>query len=180
MRSPRSTPFSLALSRTFSILVTLATAAIGRQLLIEGTRLRQENARLVGPAGPDFSTFFVTLGGYLVLLFVLPLLWATIAVWRRKVTAAIVLAMIGLLYVIPFGFRISAPHGGRGHVPTIPLGASIGYAALLVAWALASIKAAIDLKPRRAQPPGFRTVPPPLPRPLPNFNIINDLPVDQD
>ena len=182
MQRPRPMPFSLALSRSLGVVITLATAAIGRQLLMEGKRLELENARVVGPAGPDFHSFFVTLGAYVVLVLVVPLLWATIAAWRRKLTAAVVLALICLLYIVPkLGPQITASHVTPTKAPVIPYGAVFGYAALLVAWAVTSIKAAIDLRPRPVDNDyNFTSGPPPLPTSRLDFQVIDDLPKDDD
>jgi hypothetical protein len=55
----------------------------------------------------------------------------------------------------------------------------LAYCGLLVACAIAGIKAAIDLKRGRAQPHGFPVVPPPFPPALPDPDATDDLPADE-
>jgi hypothetical protein len=181
----RPTPFSLALTRALSIPVTLATAAIGRELLLAGARLKGANAHVVGPAGPDFSSFFnslfVTLEAYLVCAVVIPLLWGTIGVWRRSHSGALLLAVVCLLCAAP-AIRSVLESSRDARTPAvIPPWALIAYAALAIACAVAAINAAADIRPVPAHDEqAFPVGPPPLPTARPDFHVIDDLPKDED
>lgn len=82
----RPTPDSsaLALTRTLLVVAIIVSAAIGRHQLMEGKRLEQKNAQIVGPAGPDFSAFTTTLSGYVMLALSGLILLVTIVVWLRS------------------------------------------------------------------------------------------------
>jgi len=181
----RPTPFSLALTRALSIPLTLATAAIGRELFLDAARLKGAHADVVGPAGPDFHFFFVTVGAYLhaylVCAIVIPLLWGTIGVWRRSYSGVLILATVCMLCsssAIPW---VLGPSQDARKPPVIPTGALIGYAALAVACAVAAINAATDIRPAPVHDEhAFPVSPPPLPTSRPEFHVIDDLPKDED
>jgi hypothetical protein len=58
--------------------------------------------------------------------------------------------------------------------------AAIAYVILLLACAIAGFIAATDLKDENAQPPGFPVFPPPRLGALPDFDVIDDLPRNED
>jgi hypothetical protein len=70
--------------------------------------------------------------------------------------------------------------GSGGRFSEQASAAWVAYAALLVASAVASTKAAIDLYSQPAEMTGFAPLPPPPPAPLPDFNIVDDRPADGD
>jgi hypothetical protein len=185
-RHPAS--FSLALARVLSILIILATVAIGRQLLTEAAQLKRQEAAFVGPGLPEFRSFFVKLDAYGILVVVIPLmLWATIGMWRRSCWDAVLLAIVCLLCSVPaiaFAMAASSPPSPQGarKPPVIPSGLLIGYVALAWACAAAAIKASIDIRPASVYSGNAFPVvaPPPLPTSRPDFDVVDDLPTDRD
>jgi hypothetical protein len=184
MSDRHPTSFSLALARLLSILIILATVAIGRQLLTEAAQLKRQEAAFVGPGLPEFRSFFVRLDGYGVLVFVIPMLWATIGMWRRSRYDAVLLAMLCLLCSVPaiiFAMAGSSSQSPR-KPPVISSGILIGYVALAWACAIAAIKTSIDMRLAPVYSGHAFTVvaPPPLPTSRPDFNVVDDLPKDRD
>ena len=192
MPDRRPASVSLALARVLSILIILATLAIGRQLLTEAAELKRQEAAFVGPGLPEFRSIFVKLDAYGILVVVIPLmLWPTIGMWRRSRYDAVFLAIVCLLCSVPaiaFAMAASSPPSSPSSsqrtrtAPVIPSGLLIGYVALAWSCAAAAIKASIDMRSApvysgHAFP--VVVVPPPLPTSRPEFHVVDDLPKDE-
>lgn len=165
MRQADPAPISVIITRVLAILVTIVPVAWGILLLMGGIHFFRHPQPSNGnwpEIFPEYLLLFVC--GWFVLGFAAFMALTTIGVWRRKRWAAAVLAALCVLALA----LIAAFH--------IPL--YDAYIVLLLICAIFSTKAAFDLNGSSAKRFDFPLGPPPLPPPLPDFDIVDDLPKD--
>ena len=182
MRGVHSDPISLVLARWLSLLVTGLPLVGGAWLLASGV-VSARDARDPGPANwPDLDGVFTAFGGCVLLTLAAPVLGATIGVWRRKRAATILLAALcaaALFFGVWLRIVSSRP------VPSArscdwSSAVSVAYGLLLAACAVASARAAIELRRLPGELTEPQYAPPPLPGPVPDFDVVDDLPKDDE
>jgi hypothetical protein len=178
MRRLQSDPPSLLITRWLALLVTGICTARGTWVLLQGISLTRNEHAPPGPAGPDFGPLVTVIGGSVILAVAASLSLVTLRTWRRRDPEPFdaAKACILVLALIAIRTTLAQLFSTKRNVLSVGM---LAYCGLLVACAIAGIKAAIDLKRGRAQPHGFPVVPPPFPPALPDPDATDDLPADE-